>query len=178
MAKGVQYFPSGMARMNTQAGIRARLFGVREVKAALNAKLLAIKGGTMKGLLIAATHIKEDMEVTPPVIPVDTGALRAAFKIIPKSAYRTTKAGVQVDAVELGWPDTQILKKIKDKNGKVISSKMVDNYAAYVHEMTSPPYGDINWSRPNSGPKFFEYALKRNAPVIVQIIKQTIGPTI
>ena len=168
MAKGAQYFPSGMARMNTQAGIRARLFGVREVRAALNAKLLAIKGGTMKGLLIAATHIKEDMEVTPPVIPVDTGALRAAFKIIPKTAYRTTKAGTQIDAVELGWPDTKIQRK----------GESVDNYAAYVHEMTSPPYGDINWSKPNSGPKFFEYALKRNAPVIVQIIKQTIGPTI
>jgi hypothetical protein len=174
MAKGAQYFPSGMARMNTQAGIRARLFGVREVRAALNAKLLAIKAGTMEGLLIAAAHIKNDMEVTPPVIPVDTGSLRAAFKIEKFPEYRITKAGARIDAVQIGWPDTQI-QKTDPKTGK---SKMVDNYAAYVHEMTSPPYGDINWSRPNSGPKFFEYALKRNAPVIVQIIKQTIGPTI
>lgn len=40
------------------------------------------------------------------------------------------------------------------------------NYALYVHEMIGP----VNWSRPNSGAKWFEYAIKRNSDRILAII--------
>jgi hypothetical protein len=30
--------------------------------------------------------------------------------------------------------------------------------------------GDVNWSRPNSGPKFFESAVKRNKDKILKTI--------
>lgn len=40
------------------------------------------------------------------------------------------------------------------------------NYALYVHEMIGP----INWSRPNSGAKWFEYAIKRNADRVLALI--------
>ena len=39
-------------------------------------------------------------------------------------------------------------------------------YALFVHEMIGP----INWSRPNSGAKWFEYAIKRNRDRIIYII--------
>ena len=45
------------------------------------------------------------------------------------------------------------------------------NYAVYVHENLEP---DIDWKRPGSGPKFLEYALKRNAPLIIKTIKNNI----
>lgn len=40
------------------------------------------------------------------------------------------------------------------------------NYALYVHEMIGP----TKWSRPNSGAKWFEYAIKRNVNRILHII--------
>ena len=40
------------------------------------------------------------------------------------------------------------------------------NYALYVHEMIGP----INWSRSNSGAKWFEYAIKRNYDRILAMI--------
>jgi hypothetical protein len=40
------------------------------------------------------------------------------------------------------------------------------NYALYVHEMIGP----VNWSRPNSGAKWFEYAIKRNYNRILALI--------
>ena len=40
------------------------------------------------------------------------------------------------------------------------------NYALYVHEMI----GTIKWSRPNSGAKWFEYAIKRNVDRILYLI--------
>jgi hypothetical protein len=40
------------------------------------------------------------------------------------------------------------------------------NYALYVHEMI----GEVNWTRPNSGNKWFEYAIKRNYNRLIHII--------
>jgi len=41
------------------------------------------------------------------------------------------------------------------------------NYALYVHEMIGP----INWSRPNSGAKWFQYAINRNVSRILYFIQ-------
>jgi hypothetical protein len=40
------------------------------------------------------------------------------------------------------------------------------NYALFPHEMLGP----IKWSRPNSGAKWFEYAIKRNVDRVLHII--------
>jgi hypothetical protein len=40
------------------------------------------------------------------------------------------------------------------------------NYALYVHEMIGP----TNWTRANSGAKWFEYAIKRNRDRILALI--------
>ena len=41
------------------------------------------------------------------------------------------------------------------------------NYALYVHEMIGP----INWSRPNSGAKWFQHAIYRNVSRILYFIQ-------
>jgi hypothetical protein len=164
MAKAAQFFNSGIARMNTRAGINIRILGTKQVMSALNKKIAQLGAASYGGLIAVATHIKNDMDATPPLIPIDTGALRAAFKIVPKeSTPRLMK-------VEIGWPDHQIERKNK-KTGKM---ETVDQYAAYVHEMTSPPYGDVKWTKEGSGPKFFEASIKRNANVAVYIMQKHI----
>jgi hypothetical protein len=40
------------------------------------------------------------------------------------------------------------------------------NYALYVHEMIGP----VQWTRKSSGPKWFEYAIKRNVNRVLHII--------
>ena len=42
-------------------------------------------------------------------------------------------------------------------------------YAVHVHEMVG---SNVQWKRPNSGPKFFESAIKRNHKKILDILKR------
>ena len=53
----------------------------------------------------------------------------------------------------------------RDKKSVIIFGYSA-NYALYVHEMIGP----VNWSRKNSGAKWFEYAIKRNFNRILAII--------
>lgn len=166
-----QRFVNGMPSMNTPLGVRMRTIGTQEVIAALNKKALAIGFGSLQGLLRAAAFLREDMDKTEPKIPVSgrsasdpsrrgTGALRTRYKTVIKPTKTImSKGGTpehQVFTVEAGWLSAP------------------DEYAAYVHEMTQPPYEHpIDWSRPGSGPKFFEAAIKRNTGELVRIINDT-----
>lgn len=180
----VVYFPgTRLAKMINKAGIQSRLAGTAFAADDLNEAMLsgidagvnALPPGAMndtnkalkavlkiskKTLLQVAARVKYDMDKKPPLIPVDTGALRQAFKQIPQN-FRTKNP-----MVLLGWPDTTITRT-DPTTGK---QETVPMYAAFVHEMTSPPYGIVNWSRPNSGPKFFEAAIKgvaKDAPMMM-----------
>jgi hypothetical protein len=148
---------NGMYSMNTRRGISMRIIGTKNVQEALNKKLAQIKGASISGLLKAAAFLREDMDRTPPLIPVDTGNMRARYRTYPVPEINTNKV-----TVIAGWPAV---------------SK--DEYAPYVHEMTQPPYeNEINWSRPGSGPKFFEAAVKRNTNNFVQIVANNVKPVI
>ena len=46
------------------------------------------------------------------------------------------------------------------------------SYAVFVHEMLDVGGRKINWSRSQSGPKWFEAALKRNRDEILKIIRE------
>jgi len=61
--------------VNPKAGIK----GMDIVMSNLNRELLAIKGRSMKGLIEASILIRRDMDKTPPLIPIDTGNLRASW---------------------------------------------------------------------------------------------------
>lgn len=121
--------------------------GFDEVITNLNNEIVAIKERTMGGLLKAAAFVREDMDKTPPLIPIgETGDLRASWFVSPLI------------------------------NGKIwgILMGFSANYAAAVHEMIGPTKTgkEIRWSRPDSGPKFFEASFKRNKNEILNIIKE------
>ena len=154
---------NGMYSMNTKRGINMRMIGMQQVEANFKTVQSKMYYAPLSALLKIGIYIREDMDKTPPLVPVSKkkkdkngkgggGRLRAAFQIIPKKNADPSK-----NAVELGWPAGE------------------DEYAAYVHEMTQPPYENpIDWSRPGSGPKFFEMAIKRNQKVMVDIVKAEI----
>jgi len=121
-----------------------QLKGMSAVMAKLNAEILKIEAGSMKGLIEAASIIRRDMEKTPPLVPVgETGNLRASWFTSP----------IKVD----GMP------------GLLIGFSA--NYAVFVHEMVDKEGKKINWNRPGSGAKFFEAALSRNTKLILQTIR-------
>ena len=119
------------------------LRGLNRVVANLNYAIKEIEGRSLKGLLLAVAHVRKEMDTVMPVIPVDTGNMRASWFAIP----------VNLPA------------------GPAVICGFSANYAVFVHEMLSSKTDNpINWSRPGSGPKFFQSALRRNQDKILQII--------
>ena len=116
--------------------------GMDIVMSNLNKEIAKIKVGAAAGLLEAAILIRRNMDKTPPLIPIDEGNLRASW-------FTETIKSIQGFGVLMGFSA---------------------NYATFVHEMVDRVGKKINWSRPGSGPKFFEKSIKRNKDKILQII--------
>lgn len=116
----------------------------------LNSALKAYPHYTMRGLINAARLIKRDCELTPPLTPLDTGNLRASFFI---TSWMLSVGGWDKPIVALGYTTAA-------------------DYAPYVHERTDPK---VQWSRPGSGPKWFEEALRRNMDNVLDKIWQSSG---
>jgi len=59
------------------------LRGLNRVVANLNYAIKEIEGRSLKGLLLAVAHVRKEMDNVIPMIPVDTGDLRASWFAIP-----------------------------------------------------------------------------------------------
>ena len=116
--------------------------GLDIVLSNLNKEIKAIEGRSMQGLIRAAIILRADMDTTPPLIPIDTGNLRSSW-------FTTNFRQGTMFGLTMGFSA---------------------NYAVFVHEMVDKGSKVINWSRPDSGPKFFEASLKRNKERILQEI--------
>lgn len=157
------------------------------IKANLNREILNIKKRTTKGLLLACIDVRRDMELTPPLIPIDFGNLRASFFIVTKKSADPTLKVYQLRNANFNKAETpEILRNLKEGHTAVLAEaddKMAmypiavmmgfsAYYAAPVHEMIGASSGSqINWKRPGSGPKFFQAALYRNFDKIIMTVK-------
>ena len=126
-------------------GVSWRIDGIENVMGNIQKQLYGIEIRSATGMKMAARLVLSSAEVTSPKVPVDTGKLRHSTFVDPdKSAAPGTIS------VEFGYGT---------------------KYAAAVHEMFDSVSGrPINWSRPGSGPKFFEASIKRNSIEVVQTI--------
>lgn len=73
----------------------------------LNKEIKQIEKLSMAGLIEGVAEIRRDMDKTPPLIPIDTGNLRASWESIP----------------------------VYYKNKPVVIAGFTANYAVFVHEM-------------------------------------------
>jgi len=135
----------------------SKISGMNEVMRNLNAEIQAIKGRSANGLIQAGMLVRRDMEVTPPVIPVDTGNLRASW-------FTTLIRNLNLVGLTLGFSA---------------------NYAVFVHENVGADFVTPRWRydkkrkkrkywytpREGAGAKFFESALKNNKDNILKIIR-------
>jgi hypothetical protein len=85
----------------------AFLKGLDNVLKNLNREIKAIEGRSLKGMGLAVMAIRNDMETTPPLVPIDTGNLRASWFAEPLSL----------------------------PTGPAVIFGFSANYAAYVHEL-------------------------------------------
>lgn len=83
-----------------------RLEGMKELMHNINKELESIKGRTAKGMILAAIHVRRDMDKTEPKIPVDTGKLRASW----------------------------FAENVKGSHGPAVLMGFSANYAVWVHE--------------------------------------------
>ena len=106
--------------------------GLDKVMKDINQEMKAVEGRSMKGMIEAVIHIRREMDDVPPKIPVGKTGH------LRGSWFTNT------------W-------KAPGRYG-ILSFGFMANYAVFVHEM----FGDINWNRPGSGPRFLYAALDRN----------------
>jgi len=124
--------------------------GIDSVTRGLEKALVRYQAGAAAGMIEAVAFLREDMDTTPPLIPLDSGNLRASW-------FTSFVTNLQA--------------------GRTIMFGFSANYALYVHErIEGAPWGGgvvgiVNWSRPGSGPKFMEAALKRNTQQIMKILQ-------
>lgn len=141
-----------------KAGSVTRVKGMKNVMNNLNREIANIKGASMQGLMRVSIAIKNDTETSKPKTPVDTGNLRASWRVYP----------------------------IKVLTGANIMFGFTANYAEYVHEnvgaqfygrdpSTSSRGSKFPGGRPDSGAKFFESSIKKLTPEIVRILQTSIN---
>jgi len=126
------------------------LIGMETVMAGLNHQLGTLTVRGVNGMRRSVILIRSSMETTPPLVPIGKsrpgytgGHLRSTWK----QEFGTNAKG------DVG-----------------VTFGFTANYAVYVHEMVGSEGTDINWSRPGSGPKFLQSAVKRNSKEIVRLI--------
>lgn len=128
------------------------LEGFAEVMANLRTEINRMNERGLQGLIDVAIFIRREMDTVPPLIPIDTGNLRQSWFVLAHNTHL----------------------------GPGLVMGFSANYAIFVHEMMDTAtfgagsVGHVNWSRPGSGPKFFEDALRRNKDVILKIIAKNV----
>lgn len=141
----------------------------------LNNEIKNIEGKTLRGLIRAAIIIIRDMEETPPIIPIDTGNLRASRFVVTSegSAQMGSNASFEGDdSGKLNQDHSSILNSAKavaqsSPAGPMVILGFSAYYAAEVHEKVG-----VNFQRPGAGAKFMQSSLRNKESQILSIIRE------
>jgi len=163
---------------------------LKVIMANLNKELENVKGATVRGMINAAIHIRNETEKTPPLTPVDLGNLRSSWFITTASkkvgndqwnkGFRKNPTGKKrIADSDLASNHSRAIGEAKGElaglengspNRKFLMMGYSANYAGYVHEFISP---NIAWKREGSQAKWFQAHVFANKAKIFQIIGET-----
>lgn len=182
-----------MAR-NPNMFTKESLKGLHEVMARLNKEVQAIKDRSMVGLIKFAVLVSRDMDITPPLIPIDSGNLRASRFIL--TGEKVVEGGApQFEGKEAGNMSSDHSSSLSSSTALATGKPVVvmgfsANYAVAVHEMVggnfTGPQEKIKYTkkgkvmqstrkylrRAGAGAKFLEESLKRNEKEGLMIIAE------
>lgn len=180
-------------RLNTTrkggTGSVIRIKGVTQVFTNMNREIEAIEGRSLAGLIKGAALIRNETEHGDIKTPVDTGNLRASyFTVTSTGKSRVGRSNIRKDgtvapkfkgdkADEMMVHHTATISEMQGKAGALASAAngpflilgYSANYAMWVHEMIGP---NIVFKRAGSGPKWFEYAVKKQKDNIIKVIQE------
>lgn len=153
---------------------RTTIKGLDKVMRNLNKEIMKIKGATLKGMLRGAAIIRKSMDNTPPLIPVDTGAMRSSWFIVTSNAAQV--AGKQTKfhnrpsleermANDHSSAISSAMEMIRGKE-PAIAFGFSAFYTDYVHENMGATF-----KRSGAGPKFFEAAIKGTQKQVITVIR-------
>lgn len=158
--------------------------GAEEIRRNLKAAQDDMKKNVLKGMINAARIVQRGVVINDlPTTPVDIGNLRASFFIStilgveagksPKFRTVNPKTKHTLSPAQFSLLQTSHASALATAKANVTMAKNLTvilgygaNYAIWVHEME----GDINWTKPGSGPKWFEKSLKKNKNAILLAI--------
>lgn len=158
-----------------------RIKGIDDAIAAINKDMEGIADRiTTKGFIRVGIYLRTSMENTSPLIPMDTGNLRASWFTTAKSSKGKqidTGSGFSASTEGIKPEDKQAQATIVAKCRSIVHAAarplMVfgfsANYAAPVHENT----GNVKWKKAGSGPLFFQKALERGRQEIFSILAKS-----
>lgn len=155
----------------------AAVTGLTQVMSRLNAEIIQIKGASLAGLIRASILIRQDMEATPPLVPIDLGNLRASWFVTTSVGGVADGAGATFEGKNAGVMATEHTAAISE--GKAMAKTVTHgpglvmgfsaNYGEFVHESVGKKF-----KRPGSGAKFLQSAVDRNMGEILLIIQNSI----
>lgn len=158
------------------------LKGMDVVMANLNREIENIKNGSMKGLILAAAHIRRktnDEGNAANLTPIDKGNLNASWFVVtptstpPVSGPKTFSSDAVGSKVKAGHSGTVEqargeVASMSSKNRKFLMMGYSAPYSGFVHEFIDP---NINWKRIGSNAKWLQNTIYENKDKILQIIK-------
>lgn len=162
-----------------------KLEGFEQMLKSYKQEVYKLKSNTLKGMIKAQAMIRESMDATRPLIPVDTGNMRKSwFCVTSNSAVISGKnpafSNDNYDASKLSMEHAAIIEKAMTEataKGKAYGPFIVFGlsayYASYVEHMYSRKGHKITWTREGSGPEFFIKAIKRTKSKILRILAQS-----
>jgi len=146
--------------------------GLQNILSNLNKQIQKIENKTLIGLRKATNHIRNDMEVTPPKIPVDKGNLKNSWFVVSSSGSVITGkspsfVGELANKIKGGHSSTlgDAILFALNKKGPFVVFGFGAYYAAYVHEMI-----EANFSKHGTGALFLSNAIARNSKMVLKII--------
>ena len=164
-----------------------KLRGLNTVVKNLGKRIDQAENLTLDGLVEGARYIYQQTESTPPITPVDTGALRASWFIYSNRgdetgptrsrgpSRRSKSARKRKKAEILKSSRTEEIAEAKNILGKyndlVVVAGYAAPYAAYVHEGIGGKGEITRWSRPGSGKWWFLKAFKMSRNHIMKILQ-------
>ena len=156
-----------------------KLEGLQEVMTNLHNEIERIEQYSMKGLIRAVIRIRRSMDKQSPLIPVDTGNLRASW--FTAMGYNWHVAQIERDDIKVPNFKGENAAELASEHSRIVSKYQAEagtkaqiyfgfsaNYATWVHELI-----DGKFNRPGSGAKFLEAALLSQQPFILEEIRKS-----
>ena len=160
-----------------------KVTGGKQLKSNLAGLIPELQRKVLAGMIEGAIIVKRATEHELPITPLDIGNLRASFFITTVLGVKTganptfkqeDKKGSKLTARQFSELQTSHKEAVATAQSEVASASKLTlimgygaNYAIWVHEMDD---ATTEWSRPGSGAKWFEKAIKNNTDKIFKAI--------